>query len=205
MGLETTTTVHHRGASWTAKVLLETDELRVRGARPLRVRFAEITKVDVADGSLVVEWGGHALRVALGAAAAKWAERIRNPRTLLDKLGVKAGAEAVVVGDVDAALCAELASRTSLRAVRAAASVPKGAALVFHQADDAGALDALATIEARMARDGALWVVHPKGKGGLADTVIFAAAAAAGLAAVKVARVSETLTAEKLVIPRDRR
>jgi hypothetical protein len=52
-----------------------------------------------------------------------------------------------------------------------------------------------------MARNGAIWVVHPKGKGALKDTEIFAAAKTLGLVSTKVARFSETHTAEKLVIP----
>ena len=49
--------------------------------------------------------------------------------------------------------------------------------------------------------DGAIWVVHPKGPTGIADTAIFAKAKELGLIATKVARVSDTLTAEKLVRP----
>ncbi len=49
--------------------------------------------------------------------------------------------------------------------------------------------------------DGAIWVVHPKGPTGIADTAIFAKAKELGLTATKVARVSDTLTAEKLVRP----
>jgi hypothetical protein len=45
-------------------------------------------------------------------------------------------------------------------------------------------------------------VVHPRGVPAVADTVIFAAASAAGLTYTKVVRFSETDTAEKLVIPR---
>jgi hypothetical protein len=44
--------------------------------------------------------------------------------------------------------------------------------------------------------------VHPRGVAAVADTVIFAAAADAGLTYTKVVRFSDTDTAEKLVIPR---
>jgi hypothetical protein len=49
---------------------------------------------------------------------------------------------------------------------------------------------------------GAIWVVHPKAVSGVADTTIFARASALSLAYTKVARVSETPTAEKLLKPR---
>ena len=58
-----------------------------------------------------------------------------------------------------------------------------------------------AEIAGRIARDGAVWVVHPRGKADVADTVIFVAAKATGLTYTKVVRFSETDTAEKLVIP----
>jgi hypothetical protein len=49
--------------------------------------------------------------------------------------------------------------------------------------------------------DGAIWVIHRKGPTGIADTTIYSRAKALGLTYVKVARVSDTHTAEKLVRP----
>lgn len=54
----------------------------------------------------------------------------------------------------------------------------------------------------RIARDGAIWEVHPRGDRAVADTVIFTAGKEAGLTPTKVVRFSETDSAEKLVIPR---
>jgi hypothetical protein len=45
-------------------------------------------------------------------------------------------------------------------------------------------------------------VIHPKGQTGVADTTIFEKAQALNLAYTKVARVSDTHTAEELVRPR---
>jgi hypothetical protein len=53
-----------------------------------------------------------------------------------------------------------------------------------------------------MARDGASWVVHPKGAAGLRDTEILVEAKRLGHTYTKLARVSATHTAEKLVIPK---
>jgi hypothetical protein len=205
MGLETTCTVRHKRAKWDAKVLLETDELRVRGEKPLRIPFSQITRVDAKDGALHVEWAGDAVVFEVGSAAETWAKRIRSPRSLLDKLGVKAGDEVVTVGTVDAGLLSELATRATIRSARSATTIPQGASVIVLHAADRDALAALAPLSRRMARDGCIWVVHPKGKNGLADTVIFAAGKDAGLTATKVARVSDTLTAEKLVIPKSAR
>jgi hypothetical protein len=205
MGLETTCRIQHGRTKWEAKVLLETDELRVRGERPFRVPLGAITRAESDGGVLRVEWGGDALDLELGDAARKWAERIRSPRSLLDKLGVKAGDEVVALAGLDAALVDELRGRASLREVKSAERLPEGAATIFMQANDRAALAPLHAVAARMARDGGVWVVHPKGKSGLADTVVFEVGKAAGLTAVKVARISDTLTAERLVIPKTAR
>jgi hypothetical protein len=62
-------------------------------------------------------------------------------------------------------------------------------------------LDRVAPLVSKLARDGALWIVRPKGKGGVAEAAVRAAGLGAGLVDVKVARYSETHTAEKFVIP----
>ena len=50
--------------------------------------------------------------------------------------------------------------------------------------------------------DGGIWVVSPKGDPTIRDVDVMAAAKAAGLVDVKVARWSDTHTALKLVIPK---
>jgi hypothetical protein len=62
-------------------------------------------------------------------------------------------------------------------------------------------LDRIGRAMKAMTDNGAIWVVHRKGPSGVADTTIFAAAKALGLTYTKVARVSDTHTAEKLVRP----
>jgi hypothetical protein len=52
---------------------------------------------------------------------------------------------------------------------------------------------------------GAIWVVWPKGRKELREDDVRAAAIAMGLVDVKVVSFSETLSALKLMIPRDKR
>ncbi len=75
----------------------------------------------------------------------------------------------------------------------------KGSDLVFFLAEQSAQLTRLSALESALAPGGAIWVVHPKGKGALKDTEIFAAGEALGLTATKVVRFSETHTGEKLV------
>ena len=157
-----------------------------------------------SDGTLHIEHAKGTLALALGAQAAKWADKIANPRSLLDKLGVKPGMRVAVLGVDDAGFRAQLAERTSEIATR----TPKAeTAIIFLGADALDDLERLASLRAALTRDGAIWVVHRKGKSApFKDVDVFAAAKRAGLVDVKVAAFSETHTAEKLVVPvKDRR
>ena len=54
-------------------------------------------------------------------------------------------------------------------------------------------------------RDGAIWVIRPKGHADISERDVMKAGKTAGLVDVKVVRFSETHTAEKFVIPVARR
>jgi hypothetical protein len=184
------------GRAHEGTALLETDELLFRGPTRLKIPFASITSLATAHGVLRVTHAGGSADFELGDVAAKWAERIRSPRPLLDKLGTKPGMTVSVIGDFDVAFVRDLEARVG--------SVSRGrprreSHLLFFLADRASQLTKLATFEPALAPAGAIWVVHPKGQGALKDTEIFAAGDALGLTATKVVRFSETHTGEKLV------
>ena len=196
MGLEAKCVVRVDGAAHSSTALLETDELIVRGPARLKIPLASITAVDANDGVLRVSHADGAAELELGDAAAKWAERIRSPRSLLDKLGAKSGMTVSVVGDFDAGFLDDLRARVG---TVSAGRVHKASDLVFFLAEKAAQLSRLSVLADALAPGGAIWVVHPKGKGALKDTEIFAAGDSVGLVATKVVRFSETLTGEKLV------
>ncbi len=202
MGLESPCTVIRGTERIEGKALLETDELVVRGDARQKIPLASITSVDAAGGRLRITSGDQTVVLELGAAAEKWAERIRSPRSLLDKLGVTPGARVALVGVRDAAFERELASR-NVRLTRDDGM--EDADLVFLAAAKTSELEPIAGLASRIRKNAAIWVIHPKGKGGLPDTEIFRAAKSAGLTATKVARFSATHSAEKLVIPGARR
>jgi hypothetical protein len=74
--------------------------------------------------------------------------------------------------------------------------------LILYRADDMHALARLERLKASLVRDGGIWVVSPKGDPTIRDVDVIAAAKAAGLVDIKVARWSDSHTAHKLVIPR---
>lgn len=120
---------------------------------------------------------------------------------LLEKLGVAPGARVSVLGVRDAAVGRLLRARADV------SSRPrKGSDLVFLAATSARDLERLAALEATIRRDGAIWVVWRKGKmAPVRDVDVIAAARRAGLVDNKVVSFSETHTALRLVVPRDRR
>lgn len=196
MGLEAKCVVRVDGAAHRGTALLETDELLFRGPARLKIPFASITSLDANDGVLTVAHAGGTAQFELGDAAPKWAEKIRSPRSLLDKLGAKAGMMVSVVGDFEPAFVRDLTERVGTVSL---AGAREGSDLVFFLAEHSAHLTQLSALESVLAPAGAIWVVHPKGKGALRDTEIFAAGDGLGLTATKVVRFSATHTGEKLV------
>src|SRR5687768_2262372 len=111
MGQEVRTSAHVDGRTIEGKALLETDEILFRGAERLRIPLADVKQVTVEDGRLVVRHKGGTVAFDLGPAAARWAARIRNPPTLVDKLGVKPGQRVAMIGLDDPSLASLLSDR----------------------------------------------------------------------------------------------
>ena len=199
MGAEALCVAHFEGQRSEGKAQLETDHVLFRGSFRLKIPHASITTVDANAGTLTITYREGTAIFELGPAAAKWADKIRNPRSLLDKLGVKSGMRVAVVGVDDDDFLAQLAGRVADVATRAP---KKGTDIVFFQANAASDLAKLEKLRGYLEPDGAIWVVHTKGKGAaFKDVEVFAAAKRAKLVDVKVASFSATHTAEKLVIP----
>ena len=194
-----TVTVGRRKADGTA--LLETDELIFRGDDlRLAIPYKNILRVDAKDGTLRVTSTAGVAAFDLGDAAAKWAERIRHPPSRIDKLGIKIGQRVLFVGVRDASLREEIETRGATVLVRGAA-----ADAIFLAANDRSDLTRLVTLQKFLKREGAIWVIRPKGSADISEGDVMQAGRTAGLVDVKVVRFSETHTAEKFVIPLARR
>jgi hypothetical protein len=102
------------------------------------------------------------------------------------------------VGPFDDAFRGELASRGCTIATRAAAAT----SILILAAESKEDLTRIPTLRARLADDGALWIVYPRGQKAIREADVLTAARAAKLVDLKVARFSESHTALKLVIPK---
>jgi hypothetical protein len=157
--------------------------------------------VDVKDGTLRVTFPDGVAVFAIGDAASKWAQKIRNPPSRLDKLGVKPEHRVLVLGVRDEAFTRELQARAASLGTRASGE----ADVIFYAADSRAALERLDALRQHLKRSGALWVIRPKGVAAITEADVMKAGKAAGLVDVKVVRFSETHTAEKFVVPVNRR
>jgi hypothetical protein len=203
MGLEAKCRVVLRGRSLTAGVQLESQELIVRGGSRVVIPFAHIRAVQADGAWLRLELDDDLAAFELGEAeAARWADRIQNPKSRLDKLGAKTGQRVAVMDVDDASFLAELEQR-GVRTARARAGQELD--LVFFGASKRPALWRLEEMRDSIRPDGAVWVTWPKGRPELTEDDVRAEALRVGLVDVKVVAFSETLSALKLVIPLARR
>ena len=201
MGYDATCSLRIDGRTVRGTALLETKELIFRGPTRIVIPFDEIASAVARDGTLYLAFGGRRAELALGAHAEKWARRITNPPSRLDKLGVESGMRVLLRADPDGVLLGELRARGAHVSSAARGTFD----IIFHPAPDRRALAALPSLVPMMKPAGALWVVRPKGQPSITEAETMRAGRSAGLVDVKVVSFSETHTAEKFVIPVARR
>ncbi len=202
MGLEAVCVAHYGESVSEGKALLESDDLRFRGEFRLTIPFTEVRSVAADGGNLEVAFGGGLAVFELGAAAERWADRMQHPLSLLDKLDVTPDSRVAILGLIDTGFLAQLRSRTGFVLKH---SLAPGLNLIFLRADSLATLEQLDALEPFLQRDGAIWVITPKGRRPISETAVLNAGRSAGYVDIKVASFSATQTAHKFVIPKERR
>ena len=198
MGSEARCDVRLNKQTSKGRARLEEKELLFRGDFRLKIPFGDVKSIDVKRGVMTIAFPGGEAAFDLGPDAEKWAEKIRNPKGLLDKLGVKPGMKVSLLGIEDAGFKKQLRARTDdVTEGRAA----KGSDIVFVKMTEAKEAARLEALRAAIKPGGAVWVVWPKGQKAFREDDARNAGPAAGLVDVKVASFSDTLSALKMVIP----
>ena len=200
MGYDASCTLKHAGRSSRGTALLEQKEILFRGPTRLAIPLAGITSATANDGVLRVEFGEQSAEFTIGTAADKWAKRITNPPSRLDKLGIKPAMTVVLLGVKDAEFVAEIggrADKVSSRKPAAGGTVD----IIFYRADDRAALEELPALSKLIKQDGAVWILRPKGRKEITESDTMSAGKRAGLVDVKVVSFSDEYSAEKFVIP----
>lgn len=197
MGQEAVCVARFDGRVTEGRALLESTELHFRGEFRLTLPFRDLCTVAVEDGSLILAGPAGTATFELGPLAERWAAKIRNPKGLLDKLGVLAGTHVCLSerSAWDGVFLAQLAERGVVE------SAIEDARVVFLPAAQAADLAALVGLRAAVAGDAAVWIVYAKGRTEIREAEVLAAGRQAGFTDVKVAAFSATHTALKFVVP----
>jgi hypothetical protein len=202
MGLDTTCIATFNRQRSEGRALLETDYVLFRGDFRVRVPMSSITTIKASRGTLTLGTADGVLSLQLGQAAEKWAAKLSAPKSLVEKLGVKPGARVALVGIADGGFIDDLRRAGATVINRPGATLND---IIFFAVNAAKDLDRFGSLQKSLAPDGALWSIRPKGRADISESIVMAAGKAAGLVDVKVARFSDTHTAEKFVRPKSRR
>ncbi len=154
--------------------------------------------VKAADGELLLEFPGGKAAFVLGAQAEKWEHKILHPKTPFEKLGVKEGQKVSALGVADVSFLKPLKERAG----QLATGRPlKDCDVLFFAAENTGDLAKIKKLMAFLKKDGALWIVYPKGQKVITGDDVRAEGRKVGLKDIKVVGFSETHTALKFVLP----
>ena len=197
MGYDAVCTLRLEGRIIHGKAVLEQDEVIVRGNERVVIPINSVTSAIADAGSLTLRFGRKTAILEMGTDAAKWAKRIMNPPSRLDKLGAKPAMTALLTGASHPDLLLELKAR----GVAVSAAARGTFALIFYGAEKRDDLRKLPDLRRKLKPNGALWVIRPKGSKAITEADVMSAGKRAGLVDVKVASFSDTHTAEKFVIP----
>jgi len=198
MGQEVVCTARWAGKSVRGKALLEGTEILFRGNPRLKIPFSSIRDIAAVDGELRLKTGAGTVVFKLGERAEKWRQKIVNPKSVLEKLGVQAGQVVAVFGNADAKFIEKLRVQGSyVEREKFSAETP----WIFRFVEVADGLSGIKKLAGRMQGGTALWVVYPKGQKTITEDAVLAAGRKAGLKDVKVVSFSATHTALKFVLP----
>jgi len=181
------------------RALLETSEILFRGDFRLKISFSTIKSAKAVDGELRLQTSDGLAVFEVGTGTAeRWLEKILHPKSRIEKLGMKPGAQVSLLGEFDASFLREVGGLTE--------SVAKGkvepaSESIFLAADSKDDFTPLSKIAKNMRGAAALWIVYPKGQKHITENDVLAAGRKCGLKDVKVVGFSSTHTALKFVIP----
>lgn len=202
MGQEVPCSVRSGDKQGTGKALLETTEIVFRGDIRLKIPLAGLKSVSACDGELHLKWKDGSAVFQLGKHADNWAHKILNPKSTLEKLGVKPGLVISTVGISEPGFVRDLREK----AARFSATKPiNDSDLIFVAAEDRASLSRADEAAKYVADAGALWIIYPKGRQDIKEQHVLDAGRRAGLLDVKVVSFSATHTALKFVRPKAKR
>jgi len=202
MGNELVCKLRCDGRSYFGKALLETSEILFRGDTRLKIAISSIKAIQAKDGELHVRTSDGLVVLELGESAEKWLKKIVNPKSRIEKLGVKPGESVTLEGKFSRDFLDDLKNQG---ATIARAKTTLRTPWIFLAAEALQDLRRVGAIARAMQGAMALWVVYPKGQKSVTESDVRSAGLKSGLTDIKVASFSGTHTALKFVIPKAKR
>jgi len=199
MGQEIPCSAEFAGKRGRGKALLETKEIIFRGDFRLKIPFSSIKEVKAANGELRLKTPDGLAVFEIGPKAETWRDKILNPKSLVQKLGIKPCETVVLHGTFSREF------RESLKKHGAKIATSPDPPWILFIAETIGELADVRLAAKRLQGAAGLWIVFPKGQKTITEHDVRGAGLRAGLTDVKVASFSETHTALKFVIPKTNR
>lgn len=201
MGQEIKTQLRWDGRIIEGTALLEIDSLVFRGGASLEVKFAEMMSVEANSGWLELKTQRGLLLLELGPKAEAWREKIKNPKALVEKLGLDATKKVCIAGKLDPDLRAEI-DGSGAKVAKTAKG--KDFDVVFLAAKEKKDLEKMPGLKEMIVDDGGIWIVYPKGQIGddaLTERAVLTSGRILQLTDNKQLKIDEVLTAVRFVIP----
>ena len=202
MGSELVCKLRRGGRSYFGKALLEASEILFRGSTRVKIPTSSIKAIQAKDGELHIRTSDGLTVLELGQNAEKWLNRIVNPKSLIEKLGVQPGQSVALQGKFSGVFLDDLKNHGAVVARR---KTTLRTPWIFLAAESLQDLRRVGVIARAMQGAMALWVVYPKGQKSISGSDVRSAGLQSGLTDIKVASFSSTHTALKFVIPKSKR
>jgi hypothetical protein len=201
VGQEIKTTLRWDGRIIEVTALLETDTLIFRGGATMTVPFREMMSVEANSGWLELKTQRGLMLLELGPKAEVWREKIKNPRALVEKLGLDETKRVCILGKLDPDVRAEIEGSGANVAKTARG---KDFDVLFVAANTKKDLEKVPSAKEMIVDTGGIWIIYPKGQTGdeaITERAVLTAGRTLSLTDNKVAKVNEELTAVRFVIP----
>lgn len=181
---------------------LDAEHIDFAGGMKFRFRFSEMRNPARAEGALTFDFHGHSVRLDVGPRTEKWLDSILHPKSLSDKLGVRAGHIVRLVNFDDPILSEQIAQK---KAKRVGADHSKPCDVIVLGIERPAELRQLESLADELQPDGAIWVMLPRVSKALTPANVPAAARQIGLIESKATSYSDAYSAFKLMLPPSRR
>jgi hypothetical protein len=201
MGQELKTSLRWDGRIIEVTAYLEGDHLKFSGGATMTIPFGEMMSVESNGGFLDFKTSRGLMMLELGAKADAWKEKIKNPKALVEKLGLDATKKVCIAGKIDAGLKSEIEASGAKVAKTARG---KDFDVIFLAANAKKDLEKMPSLKEMIVDDGGIWIVYPKGLTGedaITERAVLTSGRIIELTDNKVAKIDDTLTAVRFVIP----